>query len=122
MHPYIPNLVMSILFFLVPAYDYFYQDGNANVGLLPILTSIILLSLNNGVKFDILPQVKAAAWAIGITVLGIGYAVWSHHKESGGWLWEYSMLGMVAIITLIIFVLHIRKLKAKATNQMHRTK
>ena len=52
---------MSILFFLVPAYDYFYQDGNANVGLLPILTSIILLSLNNGVKFDILPQIKVAA-------------------------------------------------------------
>ncbi|MEZ4910943.1 MAG: hypothetical protein R2774_08780 [Saprospiraceae bacterium] len=113
MHPYTPNLVFTVLLFILPIWDYFFQDGNPSVGLLPLLPAVILLALNNGVKYDLLAQTKAAAWTLLLTMLVIFYALWTHNTSDGAWKWEYTALLLFGIVVFILQLIHIYHLSIK---------
>ena len=117
MHPYIPNLVFTVLLFFVPIWDYFYQDGDPSVSLLPVLPAVILLSLNNGVKYDIIPQTKAAAVILLLTLTAVCYALYSHSMSEGAWKWEYAALMVLGTAVFLLLLRHIKKLSTKETKR-----
>jgi hypothetical protein len=99
------NLIHAAASILMSMWMY-YDAMNKDFGLLvPLLYGVVLLSLNDGVKYNIPSQKKAA---FGFTFLSFFYLMYTgfqkYHSNEPEQMYYFGILGLTSILSVVVFI------------------
>lgn len=99
------NLIHATASILMSLWLY-YDAMNKDFGLLvPLLYGVVLLSLNDGIRFDNVSQKRAA---FGITFLSFFYLLYTgfqkYHSNEPEQIYYFGILGLTSILSVVVFI------------------
>jgi len=99
------NLINVVTLMVVSTWGYIQSLTPSIIDLLPLLVGVVLLSLNNGIKFGLNAQINAAAVITGFVFVGLAKAGNTalenvDHEE----IIRYGLMALTSLFSLIFFI------------------
>lgn len=83
--------------------------------LLPLLVAVVLLSLNNGIKYGLKGQINAAAVITALVFIGLSKAGYNAYEDvDNADAVRYGLMGLTSLFSLIFFVIGFFQKKTKS--------
>ena len=85
------------------------------IDLLPLLVAVVLLSLNNGIKFGLKGQINAAAVITALVSLGLVKATYTAYENvDHDDVVRYGLMALTCLFSLILFIASFFQNKTKS--------
>lgn len=109
------NLINVVTMMVVSTWGYINTLTPSIMDLLPLLVAVVLLSLNNGIKFGLKGQVNAAAVITGLVFLALAKAAYSAYEDvDNADAVRYGLMALTSLFSLIFFIFGFFQKKTKS--------
>ncbi len=99
------NLINVVTIMVVSTWGYIQSLTPSIFDLFPLLVAVVLLSLNNGIKFGLKGQINAAAVITSFVFLGLSKAGYTAYENvDTKEIIRYGLMAFTSLFALIFFV------------------
>lgn len=109
------NLINVVTMMVISTWGYIQSLTPSIIDLLPLLVAVVLLSLNNGIKFGLRGQINAAAVITGFVFLGLAKAAYTAFENiDNEEVFRYGFMATTSLFSLIFFISSFFQKKTKS--------
>ena len=109
------NLINVVTMMVVSTWGYINTLTPSIIDLLPLLVAVVLLSLNNGIKFGLKGQVNAAAVITVWVFLKLAEAAYSAYENvDNEEAIRYGLMALTSLFSMIFFIIGFFQKKTKS--------
>ena len=99
------NLINVVTMMVVSTWGYINTLTPSIIDLLPLLVAVVLLSLNNGIKFGLKGQINAATVITALVFLGLAKATYTAYENvDHDDVVRYGLMALTCLFSLILFI------------------